>query len=100
VTWRVSVSVAPPGGNATTSRIGRSGYEEGLCACAEAAAPSNAHTKKQQRKRLRTARPPPSIRLTAGPVALDHARSAASNARAATGGSPRCAREKRRAARF
>ncbi len=36
VIWRASVSVAPPGGNATTSRIGRSGYDEGAWASAGA----------------------------------------------------------------
>src|SRR5205807_6661984 len=53
VTWRARVSVAPPGGNATTRRMGRSGYDDGACACAKAAAPSKAHAAKPHRKRLR-----------------------------------------------
>src|SRR5215471_8677653 len=56
VIWRANVSVAPPGGNATTSRIGRSGQEEGLCACAEIAVASTAATIDHQRKRLRMIR--------------------------------------------
>src|SRR6516225_8385172 len=56
VTWRDRVSVAPPGGNAITRRIGRSGYNEGVCACAKAAAPNTAHATKPHRDRHRSER--------------------------------------------
>src|SRR6266849_2031542 len=43
VIWRFRVSVAPPGGNATTRRIGRSGNDCGFCACASPGAPNRTH---------------------------------------------------------